>query len=243
MTLTCDLGESMEQTTYEAYSLLAEHLHLGQDWHVVRIWNLIPNLLRHTDEGMDLYMQFNAGRFRAFCDWFGGAEAFDQKVPAASGVGSPEPRLIVHVLASRTPGRSIANPRQVAPHRYSKRFGPLPPCFARATLVNERLLLVGGTASVRGEKSVHAEDLDAQLSETFENLAAVVATARDRNMDRGWAATFRDLRVYHVNSADHERIACRIGQTFPSLRRVEYVRTDLCRADLRVEIEGLAELE
>ena len=70
----------------------------------------------------------------------------------------------------------MANPRQIAPYRYSKRFGPLPPCFARATVLpaeagTARKILVGGTASIRGEESIYLDDIRLQTSETFHNLA------------------------------------------------------------------------
>src|SRR5205814_10312109 len=113
--------------------------------------------------------------------WFGGADAFARLVTAASGVGHDRQDLVIHALGACAPAAPISNPRQIAPYRYSRRFGPLPPCFARATLLRDQhsatLLLVGGTASIRGEDSVHAENLKQQTRETLENLACLVASA------------------------------------------------------------------
>jgi hypothetical protein len=154
------------------------------------------------------------------------------------------------------------------------------------------LLLVGGTASVRGEDSVHADDLIAQCRETFVNLAALVAAAQGQSaptlklspslklpssLDPGRSlnpapslkpsprrkpslslkpalaprlslnpptplAAFRELRVYHPDPADETRIIWMIRENFPALSRLELLPADLCRAELLVEIEGVAEL-
>ena len=141
-------------------------------------------------------MVFNAGRFAAFADWFRAPQSrsaaqsapvfdrarFHRDIPTATGVGHAGDDLIIHALASALPGRPIENPRQRAAYRYSRKYGPLPPCFARATLVpgtadSQRSLLIGGTASVCGEASVHADDLVAQTAETFRNLDALICAA------------------------------------------------------------------
>ena len=240
-------ASDIEGATFQAYRELGERLRIGRDWHAVRIWNLIPHILAPAGEGIDRYVRFNAGRFRALCDWFGGPERFDWSLPAASGVASPEPSLVIHALLARVPGVPVANPRQVPPHRYSARFGPLPPCFARAVVVQTksegRLLLVGGTASVRGEDSVHVGDLGAQLDETLQNLAALVGAAAGDSVQRAAPLDhFRELRLYHVREEDREPLAARVLRAFPRLRRLELVHADLCRRDLLVEIEGIAEL-
>ena len=91
-------------------------------------------------------------------------------------------------MAAGLPGKPVENPRQRAAYRYSGKYGPLPPCFARATLVPgtraaERTLLIGGTASVCGEASVHAGDLVAQTAETFRNLDALIRAAGGTGID------------------------------------------------------------
>ena len=58
---------------------------------------------------------------------------------------------------------------------------------------------------------------------------------------RRWLNPFRDLHVYFLRERDRSFIESRVAEEFPSNCRVEYVRADLCRAELLVEIEGLAE--
>src|SRR5262249_37145007 len=41
----------------------------------VRLWNFVPDIQERLGDG-DRYMAFNVGRVAAYCDWFGGAEAF-----------------------------------------------------------------------------------------------------------------------------------------------------------------------
>jgi hypothetical protein len=239
--------KAFEACTREAYSSIAAQLRDGAARHPVRFWNYIPDIHRPCGEGLDRYMCFNAGRFAACSDWLGGPDAFDRLLATGSGVGHGGDDLVIHALASSTPGVAVENPRQVPAYKYSRRFGPRPPCFARATVLRDPagkrppLLLVGGTASIRGEESVHVNDLRGQTLETFENLASLV-----RSADAGVAeplAAFREIRVYHFREADRDSIAALVAGAFPAAHtHVEYARADLCRPELAVEIEGVAEL-
>ena len=247
----CDLAPPQaEQRTFDAYAQIAEQLAELDCRHAVRFWNHVPQITEPADAGRDNYMVFNAGRFRAFSDWFGGPARFERDVATASATGHWGRDLIVHCLAADAPGSAIPNPRQVAPYHYSQRFGPLPPCFARATLLPESrdpMLLVGGTASVRGEDSVHLDDLGAQLSETFVNLAALIGTAMGKKLTPGtkldrWLAAFTDLRIYYPRRDHAAEIEAAVRERFTALERVELLHAELCRPDLLVEIEGVADL-
>ena len=237
--------QAFEACTRDAYTAIAGRLRDCAARHPVRFWNYIPEIHRPCGDRLDRYMCFNAGRFAACSEWLGGPDTFDRLLATGSGVGHHGQDLVIHALAAAVPGTAVENPRQIPAYRYSRRFGPRPPCFARATVVRAGdgrgpLVLVGGTASIRGEESVHVSDLCAQTQETFENLASLVRSAGDA--DAGLAA-FRELRVYHFRDADRPAIAALVEEAFPSLDRVEYLRADLCRPELAVEIEGVAELQ
>jgi chorismate lyase/3-hydroxybenzoate synthase len=236
-------GPALAHAAEQAYLALRSALQQPAAWYPLRIWNFVPGILADGGGGMDRYMRFNSGRYRAFTEWFGGVKGFDRSLPTASAVGYEGSELVIHALAARQPGEAIANPRQVNPHDYSKRFGPLPPCFARAVRVRRLgasdLLMVGGTSSVRGEDSVHVGDLQLQLAETLENLAALSREAfgpRDNPLDR-----FKKLRVYHFRKSDVRPLGDAVARAFPLISDIEWVRAELCRSDLLVEIEGLAE--
>ena len=217
--------------------------------HPVRFWVFIPGIHDDLGAGHDRYMVFNAGRFRAFAGHFGRSNL---TLPTASAVGAADDRFSLYCLSADHPGLPIENLRQVSAYHYSQRFGPLPPCFARATFLrgdtHQPMLLVGGTASIRGEDSRHVGDLEAQVRETFRNLACLVASAGARTLPENSARTeivsllsaFRELRVYYTNPAHQGRLAGIVRATFSSECRVEWLRAALCRPELLVEIEGVA---
>jgi len=117
------------------------------------------------------------------------------------------------------------------------------------------MILVGGTASIRGEDSLHAASLPLQLLETLTNLASVVeaASAKAARAKSGakrpaaqqqeeWLGRFRHVRVYYPRSADRDALETMVRGAFDPACRIEMRRADLCRAELLVEIEGLASL-
>lgn len=204
-----------------------------------RFWNYLPEIGRPATIGANRYQVFNAGRCDGVRAGFG--EAFPASAPAASAVGHAGASLVVDLLAGRAPGIAIENPRQISPIRYSQRWGPLPPCFSRATLLpaplpgdDERCALISGTASIVGEDTMHAGDLARQIEETIANLAALV-----RELG---GAQFRELRVYVAREADAAAVAAAFAATYPRLERLEVAVADLCRAELLLEAEGVAAL-
>lgn len=220
--------------------------------HPVRLWNGLPHIIESMEipvsegasweretpahEKFDRYMAFNAGRCRAMLAHYGGKAALARAVPAASGVGHGGEDLVVHGLCARAHGVPVENPRQTPAWRYSQRFGPLPPCFARATSIvhaGQPMLLVSGTASVVGEETLHPGQLAAQAEETFVNLRALVEAA-------GFSlAQLRDARVYvsHARDLAAARTLCENG--LPGLAQLEVVHAEICRPGLILEIEGI----
>lgn len=247
--LSSDIA-TLQRQVVGAYGVIHAALRRVGTRHAIRFWNYIPGITDRMPDGRDRYMVFNAGRFEAFCDWYGGPEAFDRNVPTASGVGHSGTDLVVHCLAAETSGVAVANPRQVQPFHYSQRFGPLPPCFARATVVRSPspMVLVGGTASIRGEDSLHVLDFTGQMGETLANLAAMVHAAEGRTGpfragDLSPLRRYRELRVYLPDANRARVVRGMIADLFPGLRQLELLHADLCRPELLVEIEGVAELQ
>ena len=226
----------------------------------------MPGIHADMGGGLDRYMVFNAGRYAAFEAWLGQAALFTRTVPTASAVGIGSGALAIHALGARDAGLPVENPRQVPVYRYSARYGPIPPCFARGTIVrglpagpgdgaDGPVLLVGGTASIVGENSLHDCDARQQALETFENLAELVAAARrqirgdggggaDAVHDAPRAAfdAFTELRVYIVRDVDAPLLREMVFERFGRTARIEFAQADLCRRELLVEIEGLATL-
>lgn len=239
--------------TTEAYELVFDSLNQHRGFNLIRVWNFIPRILDPLGQIPQRYFAFNAGRFAAYERAYATKDAFPRMVATASGIGNFGSDLMVHGLASSNPSLPVENPRQVPAYRYSEKYGPLPPCFSRATRVETSRgtwLLVGGTASVRGEESKHDDDLEAQTAETLVNLAALVAVAEsgsceaESSMDERsrLLGRFRHLRVYHRRREDRAFIEKRLPCEFPGATTIEVSMADLCRSPLLIEIEGLAEL-
>ncbi len=235
----------LEARSAEAYRLIAQELASVPASHPVRWWNFIPHILSPLGEDCHRYMVFNAGRYLAMEEWLGSRDQFPKGIATASGVGHHGGDLLVHCLAAKVSGQGVENPRQTPAYCYSSRYGRRPPSFARATrLVRIECpwLLVGGTASVLGEDSAHGEDLEAQLGETLSNLGALVDAALGGANGRDPLSRFRNLRTYYVRPGDRQVIAGSLQAVFGASCTLEYVRADLCRPELLVEIEGVAEL-
>jgi chorismate lyase/3-hydroxybenzoate synthase len=233
-----------ERRTVAAYAAIQRTLAGLPASEPVRFWNHLPGIHQAMDAGRDRYMVFNAGRFAALCDWFGGSDRLADRVATASGVGHRGRDLVVHCLAGAERGVAVENPRQIPAFRYSKRYGPLPPCFARATVVRNLLptgpaVLVGGTASICGERSMHQDALAGQIRETLANLGSLVTAA---GVSGDPLAAFTHVRLYHPRPQDAGAIESAAAE-FTSADRVQLIQADLCRSELLVEIEGVARLE
>jgi chorismate lyase/3-hydroxybenzoate synthase len=245
---------TFQQTVAEAYGNVFDLLGRLPTPHPVRFWAFIPNIHADMGAGLDRYMAFNAGRFAAYSARFGGRQAFRRSVATGSAIGFGQERLVLHCLAGAEPGAPLENPRQVPAYNYSRRYGPLPPCFARATRIAGgagigQRLLVGGTASIRGEDSLHVGDLAGQVKETLGNLASLVGFACGAGTGMGsepaieaWLPRFRELRIYRPRRADPDETLELVVPGFTGVSRVELLEAELCRAELLVEIEGVAEI-
>lgn len=213
--------------------------------HPIRFWNFVPSINEVMEGGLERYMVFNAGRFDAYSQWYGTSRDFEHSLPTASAVGVTGTDLVIYCLAADAPGDPIENPRQTPAWKYSSRYGPRPPCFARATRVTldgRRLLLVGGTASIVGEQSLHDADPAAQTSETLENLERLIAAA-SAGAPGSTSPLERliDIRIYVARPEDAPVVAGLIEPRCPRAAS-DVVAARICRPELLIEVEGIAEL-
>jgi chorismate lyase/3-hydroxybenzoate synthase len=231
-------AEGLRQKVAAAYRAVIESLDtIGR--HPARFWNFIPDIGTPMVDGLDRYMVFNAGRHDAYGDQAGA-------LGTASAVGIKGSDLSIHCLALEEAGTPVENPRQTPAWQYSARYGPLPPSFSRATIVGiggRRTLLIGGTASVVGEDSRHFGELDAQMEEIFLNLEALIRKA-EGNSNGAKAPLNRlvDLRVYVTSAAQAERVRQMLVSRCPRARTIAVAVAQICRPELLVEVEGVAEL-
>lgn len=238
-------SRAFERRVRQVYGVIRTQLAWRKARYPLRFWNFVPDIHGVGHDGMDRYEVFNAGRFEALTDWHG-TRCFGPQMVAASGVGHRGRDFVVQVLAAEQPGRGVENPRQRAAYRYSRRYGPMPPCFARATVApspdgepDRCLMIVAGTASIVGEDTCHRGRLEGQLGETCENLASLVGVLGAPGIERREPLShFRELRVYLVDDASRDTLLELLTDHFPRLERLELMPADLCRRDLLVEIEG-----
>jgi hypothetical protein len=113
------------------------------------------------------------------------------------------------------------------------------------------MMLVAGTASIRGEESVHIGDLGGQLRETFLNLGILIkgpspdgpAKVFDHEELAPYLARMTEVRIYYPRPLDEPVVRTAAEGVFSRARTLQLLRADLCRSELLVEIEGVASLE
>lgn len=194
--------------------------------HLLRVWNHISDI-NAVENDLERYRAFCEGRHDSFVRH---GYAMRGDLPAASGVGMQGRGVATYCVAVKTPPVAIENPRQVSAYDYPARYGPRSPSFSRATILDE-LVFVSGTASIVGHETRHAGDVVLQLSETLMNLEVVLAAAHAREL--------AIAKVYLRRAQDYRAVAAHLAKTWRRTK-VMYLRADLCRADLLVEIEGIA---
>jgi chorismate lyase / 3-hydroxybenzoate synthase len=209
--------------------------------HLLRVWNYFADMNLET-QGLERYRQFNAGRQQAFLD--AKRSAFEG-APAACALGTEGGPLRVYFLAGPTAPKVIENPRQISAYHYPDQYGARAPSFSRAALVNvgagRQALFISGTASIVGHATVHVGDVRAQTQESLINIAAVQqAAAVAAGVE--WAASDLIYTLYVRQPADlpvvRDVFERTVGCASPAAHTAVYVRADVCRTDLLVEIEA-----
>jgi enamine deaminase RidA (YjgF/YER057c/UK114 family) len=228
----------LEAAAERAYAAIFEVLSASNCNHLARLWNYMADI-NEAGSGLERYRQFNVGRQRAFLaaerSAFAGA-------PAACAMGTRQGPLTVHFLAGRTALSMVENPRQLSAYHYPERYGPRSPTFSRAAVLDLddgwEGLFISGTASIVGHESLHMADVRRQAEETLANIDAILQSTPGR----AHRAEDLCLTVYLRHAADleavREVIARRLGARSRAVLEAAYLRADICRAELLVEIEA-----
>ncbi|MEV0223803.1 FkbO/Hyg5 family chorismatase [Streptomyces sp. NPDC050704] len=249
------------KATRDAYLTALDLLAAAGYGSVFRMWNFIGDINADNAEGMEIYQDFCRGRAEAF-----ESRALDiPRIPAATGVGSlGGPGIAFYLLAGRpdsTVHTGVENPLQLPAYHYPRRYGPKSPRFARATHVRSTAetggrIYVSGTAGILGHESVHVGDVEAQCRVTLatmgrllapENLAAHGLAAgprsdgHDGHDDSAGLGSVRSAKVYVRRHADLPTVRRLCERAFPAAAEVAYLTVDLCREELLVEIEAIAD--
>lgn len=227
---------------------------------VVRTWiyerNIIATELCACGERRQRYQIMNDARRQFFThgNSHGPFSFFHDLPPASTGIGMSAGRFVMECLAldvakDKIEVTPLNNPEQIDAHAYSQdvllrgaaaiKAAPL---FSRGMSINKdyRMLLISGTASIKGQTTVCLKDPVGQTRTTLENIALVLGQAD---------ASLRDIqqaRVYVKSDASPRRFAERVAAiksvveaTLPGIPKL-YLVADVCRENLLVEIEALS---
>jgi chorismate lyase/3-hydroxybenzoate synthase len=228
----------IESAAALAYERLLVAVRPSAHPYLLRIWNYFARI--NLGEGDDeRYRRFCVGRARAVDGMF------NDPPPAATAIGTVgEPgRLAVVALCSRAPAIALENPRQTPAWQYPREHGPVAPGFSRGAVLDADTatprLLASGTASIVGHVSLHLGDCAEQLRESLRNLEALMAQATGKT-GRGFRfADCEALRIYLRHEADLAAAQAVMAATDIPADRISYLRGDVCRRELDVELEGV----
>ncbi|MDA3817769.1 MAG: dioxygenase, partial [Prolixibacteraceae bacterium] len=185
-----------------------------------------------------------------------------KEYPAATGIGKAHRGVSIDFCAikesSGVKAYSINNEKQKAPYAYAQYVlvGESPegkkekqaPQFERAKLLSTPhadVLFLSGTASIIGEETIGAGDLEKQTEITAQHLNTLqdyqnlIKYSQSVSFSRG---EYVYLRVYVKNISDMRKakILCisHFGESVP----MAFVLADVCRDNLLIEIEGEVKL-
>ena len=228
----------------EAYASIFAALDRSLCPHPLRFWNYVPHINQEFD-GLERYRHFNIGRQEAFLA--SGRSAF-AGAPAACAIGTEAGPLTIYFVATTKAPMPIENPRQVSAYRYPTEHGPRSPTFSRASLMPgaRPMLFISGTASVVGHRSEHPGDAAAQTRETFVNLRTLVAAANGKFSAPPFAVDRLAYTVYVRHASDYERVRdqfeAEVGAASAAAQEAVFLKGDICRAELLVEVEATGSL-
>jgi len=228
----------IEAAAREAYGRLIAAVRPSSHPYLIRIWNYFA-AINEGEGDQERYRRFVVGR-AASVDGM-----FNDPPPAATAIGADgrPGRLQVVALCSRQPAIALENPRQTPAWRYPREHGPIAPGFSRGAVLDADAavprLLASGTASIVGHVSQHVGDFAGQLRESLDNLAALLEQGRQA---AGRAFDVRDceaLRVYLRHPGDLATAQAMLATSGIDAARISYLRGDVCRRELDVELEGV----
>jgi len=221
-------------TTRRVYDELLGAVEAPGPLTIVRAWNYFSRI--NEGEGdLERYRQFSVGRAESF-------EAnglADLRSPPGTATGGPAgtPFSVV-LLASRHPCRLVENPRQMSAFQYPPDYGPRSPRFSRGGVLSlpcGGVFLISGTAAIIGHASCRTQGVEGQAAETFRNLESLLGSA-------GLPADLTSLdavRVYLRKERDFAAVRPLVEERFGPGTRITYLRSDICRRELDLEIDGV----
>lgn len=233
------LAGNLGAATYGVYERIFDCVDRRGFPHLLRLWNYFPGI-NLPEDGLERYRRFSVGRHEAFLAC---GRTIGEDTPAACALGTDGGNLVVYFLAARTPGTALENPRQVSAYAYPAQYGPRSPAFSRAMLAagsGPPMLFLSGTASIVGHETVHLGDAAKQLEETLANVDALRQQAEHNGMSAAGRTQRLFVKAYLRHAQHFPAVRSRLSEALGPDARIVFLRADICRSDLLLEIEGVA---
>ncbi len=220
---------------------------------IVRQWNYIEQILA-IKNGRQHYQEFNDSR-----SLFYHQTTFENGYPAATGVGASCAGVVVdldalHPLRHDVRIVSLNNSLQVPAHAYSpsvllgeddrKTGQKFTPKFERGKAIlygNKGFIYISGTAAIRGEKSLNDASVEEQTRMTLENIQYLISNENlaKEGINDVESVRLCSLRIYLKENHYYDQAKKIVEEIYHGLPAV-YLKGDVCRDELLVEIEGAA---
>jgi len=226
---------------------------------VIRQWNYIEGILSiNTETGREYQNYQVLNDVRAL---YYSKEKFEHGYPASTGIGMNAGGIILEFIAIKPENGvnivPLKNPAQTDAYDYSQ--GVLvgnssgqnskksSPKFERAKYIainEKKTIYVSGTASIREEKTIGVNDVKQQTEVTINNIANLISKINLENSgisNNYEKISFSFIRVYVKNISEIDAVK-KICNSYYKDVPINYLVADICRDNLLVEIEGIAEI-
>lgn len=245
-TLQANKGDKAFENSKDVFETLANNLKANQFpvKSIIRQWNYIQDIVAIEGKHQN-YQDFNDIRSDFYLEHFE-----NTGYPAATGIGMNQGGLIVEYIAMRSAeavSHAVDNKQQISAHRYSEDVlkGGCPikttPKFERARFLNinkKSMFFISGTASIIGEKTIGIDDPAKQTEVSILNIKALYSDDILEELGQSKEmARYGHARIYVKNEAHFESIRTACRKAYGNLPMV-FIKADICRDNLLVEIEG-----
>ena len=241
-------NQTIENLARACFKIAEEILHKeSMDFRsIIRQWNYIENIFASVDHQQN-YQIFNNVRAEYY-----NSSNLNNNFPSATGIGVNAGGITLDFIASKKTNNlkiiSLNNPIQIDAHKYSNNVligkeNICTPKFERAKYlkdINKEIIFISGTAAIIGENT---EEYNAE-QQTYVTIENIIELISHKNLKNHGINTIpmkpSFLRIYIKNREDISSIKKVCEEYFNRIPSI-YLLADICRENLLVEIEGIAQ--
>ena len=224
------LSEKIQKSYSNFYRIANEN-----KMQIVKIWHYIPELLKIYDHKKTNYSLLCESREIIYKEYYK-----NQCYPAATVIGIEGNKILIYFIAANCDTyRTIENKRQVSSYNYPQNKFSEKPMFSRAvefsiSSFDRNKIIISGTASIRGYKSMYSENIFNQLEEALKNYKNFLDI--DDNPSN-------ICRIYmSKKEKDNFQLINTKLENYFGKNKFILLYGDICRAELLIEIEGVSDV-